>query len=103
MRRMQTHEEEHVTFVTLYTRIVYELAHTPSMSQETLARKLDVTMRTVQRHLNALETEGYIRVIRDRKPFTYEIAWSRSLPHFGRLRLVTFSPEMIERLVELEG
>ena len=32
------------------------------MAQETLARRLDVTMRTVQRHLTELEVEGFVRV-----------------------------------------
>jgi len=102
VRSMRAHEEERVTFVTLYARIVYELASAPSVSQEALARKLDVTMRTVQRHLDALEREGYVRVIRERKPFTYEIVWSRTLPYFRQLRVVTFMPDMIDRLADME-
>lgn len=90
-------QETGVTFVTLYARIVYQLARNPRMAQEALARELDVTMRTVQRHLAELEREGYIRVLRDRKPFTYEIIWDRPLPYFHQLTLETFRPEVLER------
>lgn len=98
----QDQEEEGVTFVTLYARIVFELAKNPRMAQESLARRLDVTMRTVQRHLTALEREGYVRVNRDKKPFTYEIAWERPLPHFDQLRVGTFRPDVIEQVAQME-
>lgn len=99
---MERQEEDTVAFVTLYARIVHELAKNPSMAQETLARRLDVTMRTVQRHLSALERDGYIRVRRDRKPFTYEIAWDRHLPYFDQLRVATFRPDVLEKLATWE-
>lgn len=92
-----------VSFVTLYARIIYELALDPRVAQEGLARRLGVTMRTVQRHLAELEHEGYIRIQRDRKPFTYEIDWERSLPHFKQLRICTFRPDVLGRLSELES
>jgi DNA-binding transcriptional regulator LsrR (DeoR family) len=85
-------ENRGVSFVTLYARLVHELAREPRMAQETLARRLDVTMRTVQRHLTELEREGYIRVARENKPYTYEIAWSRELPHFSNLQVGLFKP-----------
>lgn len=99
---MDGREEEGVAFVTLYARIVYELAKNPRMAQETLARRLNVTMRTVQRHLNALEQDGYIRVARDRKPFAYDIAWDRPLPHFDQLNVKTFRPDVVEKVAALE-
>lgn len=99
---MDQQEEEGVTFVTLYARIIHELAKNPRLAQEALARKLDVTMRTVQRHLTALEREGYVRVNRDRKPFTYEIAWDRSLPYFDQLKVETFRPDILDRLAQIE-
>jgi predicted ArsR family transcriptional regulator len=100
---METLEEQGVTFVTLYARIVYELARNPRIAQETLARRLNVTMRTVQRHLTELENEGYIHVQRDRKPFTYEIAWERPLPYFEQLKVGTFRPDMLDKLAHLEA
>ena len=99
---MEQPEEEGVTFVTLYARIVHELAKNPRLAQEALARRLDVTMRTVQRHLTALEREGYVRVNRERKPFTYEIAWDRSVPYFEQLKVVTFRPDILDRLAQIE-
>ncbi|MGI8824420.1 MAG: MarR family transcriptional regulator [Chloroflexota bacterium] len=99
---MEGHEEVGVTFVTLYARIVYELAGNPRMAQETLARRLDVTMRTVQRHLATLEQEGYLRIRRERKPFTYEVDWNRPIPYFGQLRVATFRPELLDRLARLD-
>lgn len=99
---MEGQEGESVGFVTLYARIVHELAKNPRMAQETLARRLDVTMRTVQRHLTALEGEGYVRVERDRKPFTYEIAWDRALPYFEQLKVVTFRPDVLEKVSQVE-
>jgi DNA-binding transcriptional regulator LsrR (DeoR family) len=90
---MDTQEEQGVSFVTLYARIVHELAKNPRMAQETLARRLDVTMRTVQRHLTELEREGYVRVARDNKPYTYEIAWHRELPHFSNLQVALFKDD----------
>jgi DNA-binding transcriptional ArsR family regulator len=99
---MEQPEEEGVTFVTLYARIVHELAKNPRLAQEALARRLDVTMRTVQRHLTALEREGYVRVNRERKPFTYEIDWDRSVPYFEQLKVVTFRPDILDRLAQIE-
>src|SRR5947209_2485157 len=98
---MERQEDQGVTFVTLYARIVFELAKSPRMAQEALARELDVTMRTVQRHLTELEREGYVRVQRERKPFTYEIAWDRRLPYFEQLRVATFRPDVLERLTRV--
>ncbi|HEX6506434.1 MAG TPA: winged helix-turn-helix transcriptional regulator [Chloroflexota bacterium] len=95
---MDRQDDQGVTFVTLYARIVHELAKNPRMAQESLARRLDVTMRTVQRHLTELEREGYIHVARDRKPYTYEIAWDRPLPYFDQLTVGMFRPEVLEHL-----
>ena len=95
---MESSEEQGVTFVTLYARIVNELAKNPRMAQEKLARELNVTMRTVQRHLTELEREGYVTVQRDRKPYTYEIAWERPLKHFKQLRVSMFRPDMLDEL-----
>jgi DNA-binding MarR family transcriptional regulator len=100
---MDEQEERGVTFVTLYARIVNQLAQNPRMAQETLARRLDVTMRTVQRHLTELENEGYIHVQRDRKPFTYEIAWDRALPYFDQLKVKTFRPDVLDKVANLSG
>ncbi len=90
---MQRPEEQGVSFVTLYARVVHELAINPRVSQEALARNLDVTMRTVQRHLTQLEREGYIQIQRNKKPYTYTIAWERSLPHFNHLKVELFKPD----------
>jgi DNA-binding transcriptional regulator LsrR (DeoR family) len=95
---MEGQDEQGVTFVTLYARIVHELSKNPRMAQESLARRLDVTMRTVQRHLTELEREGYIHVARERKPYTYEIAWDRHLPYFDQLTVGMFRPESLENL-----
>src|SRR5947209_14108484 len=100
---MDSQEDQGVAFVTLYARIVFELARNPRIAQETLARRLDVTMRTVQRHLTELENEEYIRVARDRKPFTYEIAWDRPLPYFEQLKVSTFRPDVLEKVASLEA
>ena len=93
---MEVPEDQGVTFVTLYARIVNELAKNPRMAQEKLARELNVTMRTVQRHLTELEREGYVSVRRDRKPYTYEIAWERPLKFFNQLSVAMFRPDMLE-------
>jgi DNA-binding transcriptional regulator LsrR (DeoR family) len=95
---MKLPENQGVTFVTLYARIVNELAMNPRIAQEKLAHKLEVTMRTVQRHLNELEREGYVRIQRDRKPYTYEIAWERRLRHFNQLTVGMFHPDALEEL-----
>jgi DNA-binding IclR family transcriptional regulator len=95
---MNAPEEQGVTFVTLYARIVNELAKEPCIAQETLARRLDVTMRTVQRHLTELEREGYVRVQRDRKPYSYEIAWHRPLRYFNQLTVGMFRPDVLNDL-----
>ena len=100
---MEYSEDQGVTFVTLYARIVNELAQNPRMAQETLARKLNVTMRTVQRHLTELEREGYIQVQRDRKPYTYEIAWERPLRYFNQLTVKTFRPDVLDELARHTG
>lgn len=89
-----------VTFVTLYARIVNELAKNPRMAQETLARRLDVTMRTVQRHLAELEEEGFVLVRRDRKPYTYEVAWERPIRYFDQLTVGMFRPDMLDSLAQ---
>jgi DNA-binding Lrp family transcriptional regulator len=95
---MELSEEQGVTFVTLYARIVNELAKNPRMAQEKLARELNVTMRTVQRHLTELEREGYVTVQRDRKPYTYEIAWERPLKYFKELRVDMFRPDVLDEI-----
>ena len=100
---MEVPEGQGVTFVTLYARIVNELAKNPRMAQEKLARELNVTMRTVQRHLTELEREGYVSVRRDRKPYTYEIAWDRPLPYFEQLKVSTFRPDILEKVAGLEA
>jgi predicted ArsR family transcriptional regulator len=97
---MDTQEEQGVTFVTLYARIVNELARNPRMAQEKLARELNVTMRTVQRHLTELEREGYVTVQRDRKPYTYEIAWDRPLRYFNQLSVGMFRPDVLDELAQ---
>lgn len=87
-----------VHLVTLYTRVLLYLAQNPKISQETLARRLDVTMRTVQRHLQELEEEGYIRVDRNKKPFQYAIDWNRAFPHMPWLRVIVLHPEVVPAL-----
>jgi DNA-binding transcriptional ArsR family regulator len=101
-QRMEGQEGEGVTFVTLYARIVHELAMNPRMAQESLARTLNVTMRTVQRHLSALEQEGYLRINRDKKPFTYEITWDRRLPYFDQLHVDTFRPDVLQKFAQVK-
>lgn len=95
---MEVQEGPNVAFVTLYARIVNELAKNPRVAQETLARRLDVTMRTVQRHLGELERESFVQVDRNRKPYRYDIAWDRPLPYFKQLRVELFRPDTIEKL-----
>src|SRR5436305_129197 len=97
---MELPEIQGVTFMTLYARIVHELAMNPRIAQESLARHLDVTMRTVQRHLNELEREGYVKVLRDRKPYTYQIAWNRAIPYFGDLTVGIFRPDVLRELAQ---
>src|SRR5579872_381178 len=103
VQRMNGQDDHGVTFVTLYARIVNELAQNPRVAQESLARKLDVTMRTVQRHLTELEQEGYVRVQRDRKPYTYEIAWDKPLRYFSQLQVGMFRPDVLEELAQRSG
>lgn len=91
-------QDARVQLITLYTRVLLYLAHNPKISQETLARRLDVTMRTVQRHLAELEEEGYIRVDRGKKPFQYDIDWTKSLPYVDWLRVIVFHPEVVQAL-----
>lgn len=97
---MDCQENQGVAFVTLYARIVNELATEPRMAQESLARRLDVTMRTIQRHLTELEREGFVQVQRDRKPYTYEIAWDRPLKYFDRLTVGMFRPDVLEEITQ---
>lgn len=85
---------ERVQLVTLYTRILLELIDNPRVSQELLSRRLDVTMRTAQRHLVELEAEDYISVDRSKKPFQYRINWGKSWPHLPWLRVILHRPEL---------
>lgn len=96
-----TEDVDRVAFVTLYTRVLLCLAENPRISQETLARRLDVTMRTAQRHLTELEEEGFIEVNRQSKPFIYSINWSKKWPTISWLRLVVFHPEVMDGLRRL--
>lgn len=89
---MAGHDGHEVTFVTLYGRIVSELARNPRTTQEALARDLNVTIRTLQRHIVDLELAGFIVIRRDRKPFTYEVVWDRPVPHFEGMTLSMFAP-----------
>lgn len=83
-----------VRLITLYTRVLLHLAENPQVSQEMLARDMDVTMRTIQRHLRELEEEGYVRVDRQQKPYQYTIDWNRPWPQIDWLRLVVLHPEV---------
>ena len=94
-------ESNGVQLVTLYTRVLLELARNPRISQEMLARRLDVTMRTAQRHLTELEQEGYIGVDRNAKPFRYTINWTKPVPHVPWLRVIIFHPEVTDALRRL--
>jgi DNA-binding transcriptional MocR family regulator len=85
---------DRVQLITLYTRVLLHLSENPRISQETLARRMDVTMRTVQRHLTELEEEGYIYVDRDKKPFEYSIDWTKSCPFIEWMRMIVFHPEV---------
>ncbi len=83
-----------VQIVTLYTRVLLELIENQRISQEMLARKIDVTMRTAQRHLTELEEEGYITVDRAKKPFEYAINWEKEIPGAEWLRVILFHPQL---------
>lgn len=83
-----------VQIVTLYTRVILELIENPRISQEMLARRIDVTMRTAQRHLTELEEEGYITVDRAKKPFEYAINWEKSIPGAEWLQVILFHPQL---------
>lgn len=87
-------DDDRVQIVTLFTRVLLQLAQHPRISQETLARRLDVTMRTAQRHLSLLEEQGYIQVNRGQKPFRYTVDWSKSCPHLPWMYLVWFHPAL---------
>jgi DNA-binding transcriptional ArsR family regulator len=87
-------EDGRAQLITLYTRVLLHLAQNPRVSQEMLARRLDVTMRTVQRHLTELEEEGYVHVDREKKPFQYSIDWTKELPYLPGLRLIIFHPDL---------
>lgn len=89
---------ERVQLVTLYTRVILQLVENPRISQEMLARKLDVTMRTAQRHLTELEEEGYISVDRGKKPFEYSINWGKTWPYAPWLRVILYHPEVRDAL-----
>jgi hypothetical protein len=95
------HNGERTQLITLYTRVLLELACDPQISQETLARRLDVTMRTAQRHLTELELDGYLTVDRRHRPFLYGINWSKKWPHVGWLRVIVFHPEVANALRRL--
>ena len=86
--------EDRVQLVTLYTRVLLQLVENPRVSQEMLARRLDVTMRTAQRHLAELEEEGYVSVDRGKKPFEYSINWEKAWPYAPWLRVILFHPEV---------
>lgn len=92
------HEGNRVQLVTLYTRVLLQLVENPRISQEMLARRLDVTMRTAQRHLTELEEEGYISVDRAKKPFEYRINWEKSWPYAPWLRVILYHPEVRDAL-----
>ena len=98
---MVIEDGERVQLITVYTRVLLHLADNPRISQETLARRMDVTMRTVQRHLTELEEEGYLQVDRTKKPFEYNIDWSKSCPYVPWLRLAVFHPQVKEALESL--
>lgn len=87
-----------VQLTTLYTRILSELAGSPRMSQEALARRLDVTLRTIQRHLAELEDEGYIAVDRAEKPFVYVINWSKRWEDVEGFHLILIHPEVSDAI-----
>jgi DNA-binding transcriptional regulator LsrR (DeoR family) len=74
--------------------VLLELIENPRISQEMLARRIDVTMRTAQRHLTELEEEGYIRVDRAKKPFEYSINWEKSIPGAEWLKVILFHPQL---------
>jgi DNA-binding MarR family transcriptional regulator len=69
-----------VRLLTLDTYLLILLTVYPNMSQEQLARHLNVTMRTVQRTLERLEREGYVRINRRQKPHTREVVLSMRSP-----------------------
>lgn len=89
--------------LTLSTQILLQLAGHPRISHEKLARRLDVTMRTVQRHLTDLEVEGYVDVDRSKKPFEYRIDWTKEWPTLDGVRLIILHPQVIEALRGLSG
>ncbi|HZU14695.1 MAG TPA: winged helix-turn-helix domain-containing protein [Chloroflexota bacterium] len=95
------HGGERVQLVTLYTRVLLELIENPRISQEVLARRLDVTMRTAQRHLTELEAEDYISVDRTKKPFEYSINWGKAWPYVPWMRVILLRPELRETLQTL--
>lgn len=89
---------ERVQLITLYARVLLQLVENPRISQEMLARRLDVTMRTAQRHLTELEEEGYISVDRGKKPFEYSINWGKAWPYAPWLRVILFHPDVRDPL-----
>lgn len=93
--------EDGTKLITLYTRVLLQLAENPTISQEMLARRLDVTMRTAQRHLTELEEDGYIQVDRNKKPFRYTIDWSKQWPYLPGMQLIILHPDVIGALRNL--
>ena len=81
-----------VSLVTLHARILSELARHPTVSQERLALNLEVTRRTIQRHLAELEEYGYLHADRSQRPFTYALDWSRPWPDVPWLSVIAFHP-----------
>jgi DNA-binding transcriptional MocR family regulator len=78
--------------------VLLQLVENPRISQEMLARRLDVTMRTAQRHLTELEEEGYISVDRGKKPFEYSVNWEKAWPFAPWLRVILYHPEVRDPL-----
>lgn len=89
---------QNVPLITMYTKILIHLALHSRISQETLARQLGVTLRTVQRHLSELEGAGYVRVDRSTKPFEYQVDWSKYWEGTDPFRLILLHPEVIGAL-----
>ena len=100
---MDDEQPRPVRFMPFSLLVIHELAQHPSITQERLAGRLGVTLRTVQRTITHLEEEGYLRVDRTQKPFRYTIDWSRPLPQVPRLRLILFHPDLAPALQRLSA
>src|SRR5579872_4725548 len=85
-------DQRHLDLLTVHGRILVELARQPTISQECLARCLQLAMRTVQRHLSELEERGWVTVDRGKRPFEYTLDWSRTWPEVPWLRLIVLHP-----------